>query len=127
MFRLDLVPGNPMAYRLGDEVHDIEAVEIQVEIPEGMAARTVHMTHLGPVVAGQGTPWTDENVYVIRDVNYENYRSSDQYRDISNARNVEELRSALATHQVQHSSIPSQRIVMACALCRYVCDSQCLR
>ena len=79
MFRLDLVPGNPMAYRLGDEVHDIEAVEIQVEIPEGMATRTVHMTHLGPVVAGQGTPWTDENVYVIRDVNYENYRSSDQY------------------------------------------------
>ena len=51
------------------------------------------------MVAGQGTPWTDENVYVIRDVNYENYRSSDQYRDISNARNVEELRSALATHQ----------------------------
>ena len=35
-----------MAYRLGDEVHDIEAVEIQVEIPEGMATRTVHMTHL---------------------------------------------------------------------------------
>ena len=78
---------------------NIEAVEIQVEIPEGMATRTVHMTHLGPVVAGQGTPWTDENAYVIRDVNYENYRSSDQYRDISNARNVEELRTALATHQ----------------------------
>ena len=56
MFRLDLVPGNLMAYRLGDEVHEIEAVEIQVEIPEGMATRTVHMTHLGPVVAGQGHP-----------------------------------------------------------------------
>jgi acyl-homoserine-lactone acylase len=99
MFRLDLVPGNAMAYRLGDEVHDIEAREIEIETSEGIAARTVHMTHLGPVVAGQGTPWTDEHVYVIRDVNYENYRSGDQYRDISNARNVEELRAALATHQ----------------------------
>ena len=99
MFRLDLVPDNAMAYRLGDEVRDIEAREIEVETPEGIAARTVHMTHLGPVVAGQGTPWTDEHVYVIRDVNYENYRSGDQYRDISNARNVEELRAALAAHQ----------------------------
>ncbi|NBQ73273.1 MAG: hypothetical protein EBU11_10205 [Gammaproteobacteria bacterium] len=99
MFRLDLVPGNAMAYRLGDEVHAIEAREIEVETPEGIAARTVHMTHLGPVVVGQGTPWTDEHVYVIRDVNYENYRSGDQYRDISDARNVEELRAALATHQ----------------------------
>ena len=35
-------------------------MEIQVETSEGMATRTVHMTHLGPVVAGQGTPWTDE-------------------------------------------------------------------
>ena len=38
-------------------------------------------------------------MHVIRDVNYENYRSSDQYLEISNARNVEELRTALATHQ----------------------------
>lgn len=99
MFRLDLVPGNPMAYRLGDDVHDIEAIEVEVDTADGVASRTVHMTHLGPVVTGQGTPWTDEHIYVMRDVNYENYRSSDQYRDINNARNVEELRTALATHQ----------------------------
>ena len=99
MFRLDLVPGNPMAYRLGDEAHDIEAIEVAVATPDGPATRTVHMTHLGPVVTGQGTPWTDDHVYVMRDVNYENYRSGDQYRDINNARNVNELRTALATHQ----------------------------
>ena len=99
MFRLDLAPNNPMAYLIDDEVHDIEVLEIDVETPEGAVTRTVHMTSLGPVVSGQGTPWTDEYVYVIRDVNYENYRSGDQYRDIYNARNVGELRTALATHQ----------------------------
>ena len=99
MFRLDLLPGNPMAYRFGDEVREIEALEIDVETPEGIVTRTVHMTELGPVVSGQGTPWTYEHVYVIRDVNYENYRSGDQYRDINDARNVGELRTALATHQ----------------------------
>ena len=31
MFRLDLVPGNPMAYRLGDDVHNIEALQVEVE------------------------------------------------------------------------------------------------
>ena len=99
MFQLDLVPGSPMAYRVGDDVHDIEAIGVEVETPNGIAIRTVHMTHLGPVVTGQGMPWTDEHVYVMRDVNYENYRSGDQYRDINQARNVEELRTALATHQ----------------------------
>ena len=99
MFQLDLVPGNPMAYRLGDDVHDIEVIGVEVETPDGAATRSVHMTHLGPVVTGQGMPWTDEHVYVMRDVNYENYRSGDQYRDISQARNVGELRTALATHQ----------------------------
>ena len=99
MFQLDLVPGNTMAYRVGDDVYDIEAIEVEVETSDGTVTRVIHMTHLGPVVTGQGMPWTEEHVYVMRDVNYENYRSGDQYRDISQARNVEELRIALATHQ----------------------------
>ncbi|MEX2468670.1 MAG: penicillin acylase family protein [Pseudohongiellaceae bacterium] len=99
MFRLDLVDGNPMAYRLGDEERAIEPIEVVVETPDGPAARTVYMTHLGPVVAGQGMPWNDQHVFVMRDVNYENYRSGDQYKAINSARNVHELRDALAAHQ----------------------------
>ncbi|MBL4572789.1 MAG: penicillin acylase family protein [Gammaproteobacteria bacterium] len=99
MFRLDLVEGNPMAYRLGDEVHNIEALQVDVETDAEPISRTIHMTHLGPVVVGETTPWNDQYVYVMRDVNYENYRSADQYKDINSARNVEELRDALATHQ----------------------------
>ena len=99
MFRLDLVPGNPMAYRLGDDVHNIEALQVEVETSGGPVTRTIHMTHLGPVVVGESTPWNDQYVYAMRDVNYENYRSGDQYKDINSARNVSELRTALAMHQ----------------------------
>jgi len=99
LFRLDLVDGNPMAYRLGDDVHNIEALQVEVETDAEPVTRTVYMTHLGPVVVGQTTPWNDQYVYVMRDVNYENYRSGDQYKDINSARNVTELREALATHQ----------------------------
>ena len=99
MFRLDLVEGNPMAYRLGDDVHNIEAIQVEVETDGEPISRTVHMTHLGPVVVGETSPWNDQYVYAMRDVNYENYRSGDQYKDINSARNVTELREALATHQ----------------------------
>jgi acyl-homoserine-lactone acylase len=99
MFRLDLVAGNPMTYRLGDDVHNIETLEVEVETDGESISRTVHMTHLGPVVVGKTTPWNDQHVYVMRDVNYENYRSGDQYKDINSARNVTQLREALATHQ----------------------------
>ena len=70
-FRLDLVPGNPMAYQLGDEQREIQAIDVQIETPEGVVDRTVYLTHLGPVVAGEQTPWNDQYVYVMRDVNYE--------------------------------------------------------
>ena len=99
MFRLDVVDGNPMAYRLGDDVRTIEAIEVDVETEQGNVTRTIYMTHLGPVVVSESTPWNDQYVYVMRDVNYENYRSGDQYKAINKAHNVAELREALATHQ----------------------------
>ena len=99
MFRLDLDEGNPMAYRVGDDVRNIEAINVQVETDQGMVDRTVYMTHLGPVVVGESTPWNDRYVYVMRDVNYENYRTGDQYMEMSASQNVSELRDALATHQ----------------------------
>ena len=98
-FRLDLVPGNTMAYQLGDEQREIQAIDVQVDTPEGAVNRTVYLTHLGPVVAGPQTPWNDQYVYVMRDVNYENYRTGDQYAAMQSANNVTELRQALADYQ----------------------------
>ena len=99
MFRLDLEEGDPMQYKLGKETLDIEPIEVSVETQQGLVDKTIYMTHLGPVVVSDATPWDDNHAYVMRDVNYENYRSGDQYMDISKAANVSELRNALATHQ----------------------------
>tara|TARA_B110000503_G_scaffold66313_1_gene104082 strand:+ start:132473 stop:134788 length:2316 start_codon:yes stop_codon:yes gene_type:complete len=98
-FRLDLVPGNAMAYLVGDEERAIEAIEVAVETDAGIENRTVYLTHLGPVVAGPNTPWNDQHVYVMRDVNYENYRTGDQYAAMQRSTDVTQLREALADHQ----------------------------
>ena len=98
-FRLDLVPGNAMAYLVGDEERAIEAIEVAVETDAGIENRTVYLTHLGPVVAGPNTPWNDQHVYVMRDVNYENYRTGDQYAAMQRSTDVKQLRQALADHQ----------------------------
>ena len=98
-FRLDLVPGNSMAYLVGDEERVIEAIEVAVETDAGKENRTVYLTHLGPVVAGPNTPWNDQHVYVMRDVNYENYRTGDQYAAMQRSTDVTQLRQALADHQ----------------------------
>ena len=98
-FRLNLVPGNAMAYLVGDEERAIEAIEVAVETDAGIENRTVYLTHLGPVVAGPNTPWDDQHVYVMRDVNYENYRTGDQYAAMQRATDVTQLRQALADHQ----------------------------
>jgi acyl-homoserine-lactone acylase len=98
-FRLDLVPGNPMAYLVGDQERPIEAIEVAVETATGIENRTVYLTHFGPVVAGPNTPWNDQHVYVMRDVNYENYRTGDQYAAMQRATDVTQLKQALADHQ----------------------------
>ena len=98
-FRLDLVPGNAMAYLVGNEERAIEAIEVAVETDAGIENRTVYLTHLGPVVAGPNTPWNDQHVYVMRDVNYENYRTGDQYAAMQRSTDVKQLRQALADHQ----------------------------
>lgn len=103
LFRLDLVEGNPYAYKLGEETRPIEAIEVAVDTGEGgeedVEKRTVYMTHLGPVLSTDDTPWTDKHVYVMRDVNYENYRAGDLYRVMPQARTVGQLKQALAKYQ----------------------------
>ena len=98
-FRLDLVPGDSMTYLVGDEARAIDAIEVAVETDAGIENRTVYLTHLGPVVAGPNTPWNDQYVYVMRDVNYENYRTGDQYAAMQRSTDVTQLRQALADHQ----------------------------
>lgn len=99
LFRFDLVKDDPLAYKVGDKVHTIKAIDVKVDIGEGEVSRTVYMTHLGPVVSTKDAPWNDQYVYAMRDVNYENFRSADLYKDIPQAQSVEELKQALGKYQ----------------------------
>jgi acyl-homoserine-lactone acylase len=98
-FRLDLVEGSPMAYRVGDRVESIRAINVSIDTETGAVDKTVYLTHLGPVVVSESTPWSDQYVYAMRDVNYENYRTGDQYKAMAKAQNVTELKAALAEFQ----------------------------
>lgn len=99
MFRLNLVDGNPMAYKLGKETRPIEAIEVEVDTDKGKEKRTIYMTHLGPVLSTDDAAWTDQHAYVMRDVNYENYRAGDLYKAIAQANSVQELKQALGKYQ----------------------------
>jgi hypothetical protein len=116
----------PCAWRfhgllVGDEARAIEAIEVAVETDAGIENRTVYLTHLGPVVAGPNTPWNDQHVYVMRDVNYENYRTGDQYAAMQRSTDVTQLRQALAIIRVQHlliQSQPTKQAVLFMPICR---------
>lgn len=104
LFRLDLAPDDPMSYRLGNEYRPIRPVPVDINARSvdgkiETIKRTIYLTHLGPVLVTEDTPWSQDHAYVIRDVNYENNRGGDQYHDIGAATNVMEIRNALARHQ----------------------------
>lgn len=104
LFRLDLDPDSPMRYRSDGRFRDITEKTIRLDVRQVDGSytrelRTVYTTHLGPIVATPDTPWGPDHVYVMRDVNYENDRSADQYIDLGRASSVAEIRKVLARHQ----------------------------
>jgi acyl-homoserine-lactone acylase len=50
-------------------------------------------------MASKDTPWTENHAYVMRDVNFENNRSSEQYYRMSRAQSVQEVQAALGEVQ----------------------------
>lgn len=104
LFRLDLLDNDPMAYRIGDATYRLAPVAVTVDARASDGSirhieRTIYFSKLGPVIASAALPWDDKHVYVIRDVNYENYRGADQYYAMDRAGSVGELKAALARYQ----------------------------
>ncbi len=98
LFRLTL-GGDKMTYKIGSQEEKITTERVVVDTPAGPHERVVYLTRFGPVVQSADTPWDDNFVYVLRDVNYENYRSGNQYHELDRARSVSEIRESLARHQ----------------------------
>lgn len=104
LFRLDLVPGHPMQYRVGHATHtfvrrDVDVDALQDDGTMKTVHRTLYQSDLGPVVSSPQLPWDDSHAYVIRDVNYENDRGNNQYNAMDRARSVTELKAALDKFQ----------------------------
>jgi acyl-homoserine-lactone acylase len=98
---LTLAPGNPRAYVYEGQAESMTPEPVSVEI-QGQATPFVHtiwQTRFGPVVVP--TPvaaWTATRAYALTDVNLENSRAFEMYRDIGNARSVQDVHSALARY-----------------------------
>jgi acyl-homoserine-lactone acylase len=101
---LTLVPGNPTAY-----VYDGQAVQMQPEVVtvEAMvapgvvvpASHTFYQTQFGPaVIVPPLAQWTTQKAYAFTDVNLDNTRAFQLYREMGAARSVDELSQALNRH-----------------------------
>ncbi len=102
-YQLDLNPDDPMVYQYGDETREIKPVKVTVDkLVDGKLTpveKTIYLSHFGPVVQSEEFPWDNRHAYAIRDVNYENNRSTLQYADMAKATSVDELAQALGNHQ----------------------------
>ncbi len=100
IFELSLVEGNPLAYRYGNETRNLVPSKISIEVQgkDGnliTVDRTIYMSHYGPLIESKDTPWTLKHAYVIKDVNYKNNRSGEQYYRIMRAKSIEDIADAL--------------------------------
>ena len=104
LYRLELDTEDPTRYRYGNEVRDLESRDVTITVKNEDSTfeereHTVWFSHYGPMLAGEGMPWTGEHAFTLRDVNIRNNRSGEQYLAIWRAQNVAELRDALESIQ----------------------------
>jgi acyl-homoserine-lactone acylase len=99
---LELIPGEPTRFRYGDEVREITALEVEVEVrglPEPVR-RTVWLSDRGPIVGGAPFDWTAERAYAIRDVNDDDRAAPLLHLlGTARARSLDELRQVHREHQ----------------------------
>jgi acyl-homoserine-lactone acylase len=99
---LELVPGEPTRYRYGDEVREMTAREVEVDVrglPEPVR-RTVWLSDRGPIVGGAPFEWTTERAYAIRDVNDDDRATPLLHLlGTARARSLDELRQVHREHQ----------------------------
>lgn len=100
LYELSLKPGEPTTYMLDGEETAMEVREISVPMPGGAepAVRKMYSTKFGPVatVPASGVQWGGTMAFALRDANSGNQRALDAWLGIGKARNVAEVRSAVA-------------------------------
>ncbi len=101
LFELAIDPADPTVYMVDGRPEPMTRRELRIEDKDGTTiTRTVYATRHGPMVSVPGGPfaWTRGKAYAVADANRGNLHSGDTWLDIARARNVEDVRAALATH-----------------------------
>lgn len=93
LYRLDLVPGDPTAYRYDGQVRHMTSTEVAVDVksPDGTVSkvtRTLYSSHYGPML---DMNWDGEHAITIRDVNAENFRPFRNWMRWASAKNLEDF------------------------------------
>lgn len=107
LFELELVDGDPYKYHYDDEVREIEAtpVTIQVKLEDGsIEERTenIYTSHYGPIlnlgalvdIVG-GWPTPAGTLFSMRDANIDNTRILDQFVKMGQSTSIADLQNAL--------------------------------
>lgn len=101
LYRLALDPADPTAYTVDGQREAMTRRVITVEVKDGApVARTLFATRYGPVVSVSGTrfAWTRTTAFALKDANRNNLRMGDGWIGMARARNVKDIREALAKH-----------------------------
>ncbi|TJY64872.1 hypothetical protein E4T66_01180 [Sinimarinibacterium sp. CAU 1509] len=101
LYELTLNPLNPHQYIYGNEIRDMQAVPITIQIKESNGSlseesRTLYRSHFGPmlVLEASGIPvlgWTPAKAYTLRDANAENDRLINQFAKWNMATSLDEF------------------------------------
>jgi acyl-homoserine-lactone acylase len=104
--QLTIVPTAPTTYVVDGQVVPMTAEPVVAELlqADGSVVPVPHtfwQTQFGPVLVPANNPaafWTPINAYAITDVNLENIRAFRQYREMGQARNLDEFAATLRRH-----------------------------
>jgi acyl-homoserine-lactone acylase len=98
-FELTLVPGNPHAYLVDGQIHQMQATTVTVKVREadgslGERTRTLYDTEYGPMLTSilglPLFPWTPLKAFALGDANYENFRYLNHFLRTDMAQSVRE-------------------------------------
>ncbi|CAN5522609.1 N-acyl homoserine lactone acylase QqaR [soil metagenome] len=97
-YSLDLVPGDPLTYRYGDETRPITPTEHRIEVlgDDGTLSdvtRTTYATAYGPVIDFPGYGWTTEHTISYRDANIDDDEFVEQYFGMFQAKTFDEFKA----------------------------------
>ena len=104
--QLSIVPTAPTSYLLDGQVVAMqpETVTAELLLGDGSVVPVPHtfwQTQFGPVLVPAAAPqalWSSTSAYALTDVNLENIRAFRQYREMGQARNLDEFTSSLRRH-----------------------------